>query len=398
MQMNHRLWTYGYHLLAESMLLFLLMLPILRFIMGDGSVPYWTYLSIICIMTAVLTYLINKTLIYGTYIMLAPVWMFLFYLIGLPLVFSILCSVILTWRAIAIRSESELDREGLYLRVTIILTLLLAIFIHDIGVVIYGMLLCLILMIGYMMSHLFVIEYRERKQFQHRLWILVLGSFIFGAIIIVLAFDVVRYLLSQLWSIIQYVLLAIIEVLARIILPIFDVDLELPERELKLDGSVGGEFADLIEGITPSEVNLVPYMYGFLIVLGAGLLIFIFYRYFKRTFHSENRMEQDYDVQYIDLASNDNLDHKASFFTQLKERILKRPNHPARMLVYQFEKKYPRFAHETVEEWLQRLQLESTIPIYQKVRYGDQEITKAELEKLKQELETMDKKLKGELS
>lgn len=73
--------------------------------------------------------------------------------------------------------------------------------------------------------------------------------------------------------------------------------------------------------------------------------------------------------------------------------------HPARKAVLHFEefaKKQGlgRHSSETIEEWLTRIEVNTDIGIYQRVRYGDMEISEEELQQLKDELTEMETRLK----
>lgn len=403
MQSKHTILTYAYHFLSESIILFLLMLPIFHFYYIDVETPYWTYLVVVVFMSLVFSFFTKKTNMYGIYILTAPICIGLFYLAGLPIVMSVLMSGLLIWRYLDIRRDTGLNRETTYLKWAVSITLILILIVKDIEIVIYALLLFLILMAGYIISHLVVVEKEKRKQFNHSLWGIIIGSFIIGTIGILFAFDFVRFLIVKVWELIRFLMLALIEFVASIILPLFDFKLDPPENELEMDGQVGGEFQDLIEGVSPGDHgDLMTYMYWALIAIIVGLLIFIVIRFFRRKFEVVSEEQNADQITYYELDVDLSHQNKRSLFERLKDRAQKRTMHPARKMVYQFEKKlakreFGRRPYETIEEWLRRIQMDVDIYVYQKVRYGEQDVTQKELESLENDIKEMERKLEEEL-
>lgn len=401
MQNKHVLVTYVYHFLSESIILFLLTVPIFHFYVNVAT-PYWTYLGVVCVMCLVYTFYTKKTSIYGVYLLTAPVFIWLFYVVGIPIVMSVLFSGLLTWRYLDIRKDTGLNRESTYLRWAVSISLILVLMIKDMEIVIYALLIFLILMVGYLMSHLVVVEKEERKQFNHSLWGMIIGSFVLGAMSVLFAFDFVRFLISKVWAFIRYLLLVGIEFIASIVLAFFDFKLEAPENELKMEGQVGGEFQDLIEGVTPSDFgDLSTFMYWAFMTLIVGLLIFIVLRFIRRRFEIIGEDETAEQVSYYELDVDESEQTKPSLLERLKNRAQKRTIHPARKLVYQFEKKlakheYGRRSYETIEEWLKRIRMDVDISVYQKVRYGEHDVTEKELHDLRENIRKMERKLEGE--
>lgn len=83
--------------------------------------------------------------------------------------------------------------------------------------------------------------------------------------------------------------------------------------------------------------------------------------------------------------------------------MFRKPDHPIRKLLYQFEVRltkrgFGRQPHETIENWFTRLQLSDyNIQIYQKVRYGGEEVSEEEVRSFKKNLQQINEQLNQNL-
>ncbi|PAV27633.1 hypothetical protein CIL05_20950 [Virgibacillus profundi] len=69
-------------------------------------------------------------------------------------------------------------------------------------------------------------------------------------------------------------------------------------------------------------------------------------------------------------------------------------------MVYKFERQAiknnrGRYSFESIEDWFKRLKHDVNIATYQKVRYGDLEVSEQEIDQLGQQLKEIEQSFKG---
>src|SRR5690625_7470472 len=101
---------------------------------------------------------------------------------------------------------------------------------------------------------------------------------------------------------------------------------------------------------------------------------------------------------FYKIKINEKIKEKKIF--NILRNQLKKPKHPIRRYVLKLEKKtmphdYGRKPHETIEEWLKRIDIDTNLEIYQKVRYGKEEVTEQEAATLKAELRKIESSLRS---
>lgn len=395
MRNKHSQLTNAYCFMSEAIILFLLCLPFLHAIYDFK--PYWSYLGMVGFMCALFT-LYTRTNHQAIYILTAPIFMVIAWWIGLPIFFCIVIPILLTWRYILLREGKVEYTEVNYIVSTVMLTVVLVFWIKDIEIVLYAAFLFLIIIIGYLLSHLLVIEKEDQKQFQTRTWLYLLGISSAVGIIIYFLFDILRGLMAQVWFILQSIFLFVIREVSRLILPFLDFEIS-PGEQPELEGEVDGDYNDLIGNLEPSQLpNFLPYIiWGVLIILGI-IAIFIVMRLMKRKFTPEETEEiSSESVTYEQLTGKTKEERKS--FSERMRKMFRGSMHPARKAVLHFERfakkqGLGRQSSETIEEWLKRIEVNTDIGIYQRVRYGDMEISEEELQQLKDELTEMETRLK----
>src|SRR5699024_7484421 len=145
-----------------------------------------------------------------------------------------------------------------------------------IEIVFYIILLFSNIILGHLLSHLTVTAKEDQKQFEHRTWFYLLGSFAVVGIFIYFFFDVFRGVITQGWLFIQYLLIKAVHLLARIILPLFDIDIKRDNSDMKLDAKLEGDFKDVISN---QSVDELP-KYFLYIVWGIGIIIALLIVYY----------------------------------------------------------------------------------------------------------------------
>ena len=386
---SHPVFTFAYHFISEAIILFLIMLPVMhhRFLW----VPYWSYLIILlltCILFSVIT---ARTDSFSWYILMVPVLFIIFYLWDYPLLAAILFPVLFVWRYISIRKEEIINRENQYIIITIVLTALALLIVRDSRIMIFPFLQIIILITGYISSHLAALKKHDRKQFDSRLAVYFAGFLGSSALLFYAISDGIRNTVLGIWNGFLHLLGLSLGGVSNLLSFINVEEQEIPSETSESLGVRDGDRMEvrdfpLIESITSYiAIGLV------LILLILGLF------YWKRRFRSTGRQEaDDTAISYSELDPGQDRNGYS-----LKNRIkgmFKRPEHPVRKMVFRFEKiaaknKKGRKRFETIEDWFDRIGLESDIAVYQKVRYGETDVGNQETEALRLQLTEMEKQI-----
>ncbi|MBP1969489.1 cytochrome c biogenesis protein CcdA [Virgibacillus natechei] len=390
MQNNHPTITYAYHFMSEAIIIFLLALPIMHFHYEWGP-PYWSYLAIILLICFVFSVLTTYTKHYLWYIGLVPFMVGLFYVCDYPMVMSVSFSVLLTWRYSNIRQEGMISRENSYILFTIVLTTILLLWIEENRVLLYLFFQFILLVAGYISSHAAIVNKHERKQFDHRFWLYISLFLALGASVVFLLFDTVRYIITSIWNGITYLLGYGASMLAGFF---GDIDYEAEQHPETIESVQYQEESELGTSILDGVATYILSYLGITILI-IGIVIVLVLMLHKRKFTALKQPEVNESVSYSTLGEQT----KGKAFAKSRlTSLFKRPKHPARKMVFQFERQaaqsnYGRLKFETIEEWLRRLGIHTQLAVYQKARYGDENVSDKELEELNEQLE----KIKFEL-
>lgn len=397
MQSRHPLITYAYHFLSETIIIFIIAVPFFhhRF----AGVPYWDYLAVIFGTTAVFSLITAFTERYIWYWLMLPVLFVVFSLLDFPTLFVVLFSILFIWRYMAIRKEEGVNRENRYLVITIVLTVLVSFIVNDTRILLFPFVQFTFLTLGYIASHFAVMEERDRKQFDLKTPLLFGGIFGGAALLLYLLFDGVRYFVIGFWNFFRMTIDASINFIANNILSFWDVEkrtwADLPEQDVEYHGD--GYWNELQEFSATNA--LAPFLVIGIILVLATVVAAIIYFLWKRTPKVPKQQVEDSEgITYYDL------DEKSGKGNSFSEGGLKRyftgRLHPVRKMVLQFERRAAknnkaRKPFETIEEWLKRLGMQGDLDVYQRVRYGDSEVSAEERKVLKEQLQRMEEGLEG---
>jgi hypothetical protein len=395
MRNNHPILTYAYHFLSEAIILFLFVLPFLhhRFMWE----PYGSYI-ITAIAACIIFSVITKFSVhYVWYMLTAPILFIAFYFMDYPIVLSILFAGVFVWRYIDILHEEAVSRENNYIIITLVLTAINSIIVQDTRILVYPFILFAIILFGYIISHLAVVNKSERKQFNTRLPVYFIGMLAAGAGLLLLLFDVIRLIIVTAF---QGVLDFIGNVIASIahLFSFFEPQ-EMEPVELE-EGEAGenpmAEYWNELEGTSVME-TIAPYAIIIISLVFLTILVFVIVWFWKnRHYKRLNEVKQNESVLY----TNAELDRSPSLasFSQWRKRIFNKPAHPVRKMVYQFERtaakhQMGRRRSETIEAWLKRIGAEVDFHVYQKVRYADAEVGENEANELKEQIRKTENRL-----
>lgn len=391
MQSKHPEFTYSYHFLSQAIIVFLLAIPFLHF--GFEWVPYWSYLGVAAATAAIFLVYSRFGLPYGWYLASAPVIFGVFMLLNYPLLLSALFSVLLVWRFIAFRKEEVTHQENAYILYTLFLTMVMFVMVRDTELFLLLVIQFLILLFGYLLSHLHV-SGKEESLGGSRFWLLITGILAAVTLLSIPLMNFGRVVVVQTWNALTDFLVFALIKLAELF-P--DIDMPSGREEfspLPSEQVTEQKNEDMMETIY-SEAPIPDFLI-WLIILAALVVLYFIFKMFKRRFKPEEAAGASDIVSYSRLEEKE----KESFIKRIFRRSPKKPDHPIRELVFDFEHAAARHdrgrrEYETVEEWLERTDLKVDMTVYQKVRYGNKEVTSSEAETLKSQLKSIEQKLDG---
>lgn len=393
MQNNHLNITYAYHFLSEAIIIFLLALPFLHY--HYFWVPYGSYWMITLGACIVFTVITRFTTSYSAYILMAPVFCIVFYILDYPMLMAILFAGLFVWRYIDIRKEELISRENNYILFTLILTAFDVLLIDDSRIMLYPFFQFIILVLGYIVSNLAVVNKEDRKQFDKKLSLYFVGLLGLSAGVFYLLFAYARTTVIKIWDLLLALITGIFTVLAKL-LSFIDIE----KREWSDDQSSQGE-SDFEYWNKLEEFNIIDTI-GNYWVISLGLLFLAIVLFFvlilarKRFRGTIDQLE--IDDESVTYAKSNQIKQTSRSVMSPFHRFFKKPKHPIRKMIYQFESKAAktkkgRFDSETVEEWMVRTGWDVDLEVYEKVRYGSQDVSDQDIQLLKQQLKKVEGKL-----
>src|SRR5690606_14645878 len=120
---------HAYHFISEAIIVYLLLLPVVFH--HYMQVDYWIFIFLVLGLALTYTIIAKYSTGHLWYFLSVPVVIAVFLMVGYPLGLSITFTGLMTWRYIAIRSEMYLQRENMYLILTLVLTVLGLLFLRD---------------------------------------------------------------------------------------------------------------------------------------------------------------------------------------------------------------------------------------------------------------------------
>ncbi|SHF87289.1 hypothetical protein SAMN05216225_100780 [Ornithinibacillus halophilus] len=286
-----------------------------------------------------------------------------------------------------------IDQESNYLLITIFLSVINLIVVKDSFVMVYLLLQTTTILIGYIAAHFFNIKRDDQKNFNHKLipglaLSLLVGSGFFYWFANTPA-------LLKIWDGFIFI---VFRTVGLILSPLEFLDsLEFgkkreSEEEIVMTEPEFMEQSDretLVESIPTSTI--ITGIAIFVIIL---VILFIIRLYRQGLKNTEEKEKVHVDI-YDESINKTN--QAESWISKLFNFRSKKPDHRVRQLVFQFERraiKYDKGRHrfETLEDWLQRLGFKVNFEVYQKVRYGDLNVTQQEIETLEAELKEVEYK------
>lgn len=373
-------------LLSESIAFFFLLLPFIIF--SGFEYPYWSYLllsaMIIILFDVCLTYLKN-------YLVYLPILgaLFIFMVNGFhyPILPAIVWLGFMTWRNIRFDKHGPQLQPFALLMITTILLLIGIMFFYDSILIWFGVTQIGLIVGGTWLRLLFGTNSIKSMQFLKffclSALILLAGSMILYGVYPLLR-GMIGLLLAGVGFVFEKVVIGIVGLLAWLGLDLRFLEGIVDEKTYQQVTGNTGESMNQLEDL--AEVPPVP-SEGFDIINGWTITIFLIFMVIfagflaKKSYRKVAEKSESKPVSSIEYSSiSRDTNHDVNYLIQSK------PENPFRRKVFEFEQEAKerglgRHRNETIEEWFKRLNLKpENLNFYQKIRYGEMELTNSEEE------------------
>ncbi|MGP4077963.1 hypothetical protein [Halobacillus sp. K22] len=396
---GNKLVTMSYQYVSEGLAFFFFL-----FLMGKWSwislqVPLFSFLTVVTlslffflgasrISSSLLPVSIVSTLLVGIGV-----------ITGIPLVFSIMLSGFLVWRYLLHEQEADRENERFMLLFSTITAFGCMLFFAQTDIVVILALQYCVILLGYFFSHYLEVSKNDRKEGKKRLVILIVG-FAAGVSGLVALFQPLRFIISSSWQALSTVFLKGVQGFFYLLeLTGFEVSEIEPIEKLNQDQNTTEILRDPndsppLKNSEPSQQLAEAAQTGtiFLLIAGIVLILYIMYRLRKkRRTHQANVQRltyKSYELPYND-ENNDSVWRfkRSPADSPVRKRFLKFEE-------YARKHGYGRKYNEPIQYWFERVELQAeNIQLYQKVRYGNDQLSKEEESLFYNEVRELEKQL-----
>lgn len=387
--------TYGYYFYSEAIISFLIILPIINTFYQWK--PYLLYLALAIVITVLFSLIHMRTKRYAIFMIAGVGILVLFSLCGFPFALSFLFTVLLTWRYIHIQNKKDIERDRLYVKLILLLSIFHILVYAENIVLIFPFLQLLLGIAVQMIGNLITIEKRDRKRIDFRIWIYILLTFVIGAGGLLFVSNYIKTAFQTIWRILSSIIAFILSLplyLLEFLNFDYHTDYEPPENQKIKEERMNEQQPAMDSSIIENNVDFFYWIIAILAFIAVTLLIV---RHFKKKLPDRPEYVSHHNITYEHLLDKQK-NRKGVFFSK---RYFHAPNHPIRKLVHQFEKRAAksgkeRKPFETLEEWLTRIGFTTYLNTYQKVRYGNETVTEIEKRQLKNQLKKMSAQIEND--
>lgn len=379
MKERRQFLTDQYHFIAEMMFISIVVLIPIHYYY-DWIWGWNTFLPAIPL-CLIFYWLEVKGVEYKQYYFIVPFLFMTYLLLKFTVFVSLILSVLIIWRYLRIRQLLVSGREAFYIFITGVASLLAYLITKETMSIIFFFFQLLIVIFGFMYSHVAVMEKKKESWFAFRFSLNLLSFLIVGGLI-AYWISTQSYLLSA-WNKVEYTLLSLVGRVTYLF--------QFLENFFSEMIGEGDSEITLIEQPKFEEdgfnlISLFAMSYFIIGLIIAIICVFILMKILKRDPSSH---EGTGGRGVIGFLTN-NLTTTSNFLKRFKYRRIG-VKHPVRKLVHEFERKaiknkVGRKKSETLREWFTRIGLQVDVNTYQKVRYGKMDVTEQEINQLKMEL------------
>jgi hypothetical protein len=381
---KHQIISDMYHFISDMLLIFILAIPVMHFFYG--TVPFFSHLIIILLSCIIFTLVEKVNNNYTTFIFTLPILHLLFWTFNYPLLLNLVFSVLFVWRYLNIRNDLVTNRGLSYIMLTGFSSVCMYLITKEIAVMIYLILQFIILVFGFILSQIAVVDKQIISKLNYYLGLYYIG--LLSLVGFVCYWVISQFYLFQLWDKIVYVIFSFV---GRI-LYIFPFT---EEFEFKRAQNIAG-MGTSEEGVeySNSALTTIASIFGVNVLIGVFISLFGVFMLMMiyRKDYSPLDVANSGKVMNIISTSYNSLIIKSVLKSKMKNFVVYK-RHPIRKLIYDFERKakkgnYGRKKFETLEDWLPRIGIqEKNLESYQRIRYGNMDVSEREVEDLKRELD-----------
>lgn len=391
MVVKHQHITNTYHFISEGIIIYLAVIPFLFYYFE--TVPGWIYIALILGIGLAFLVCTKFTTSHLPAIIAIPIIILLFILVGYSYTVSVVFTGLLIWRYITIRTKTLLNNEATYLVITFALTIIGLLVIRDLEIIVFLIIQIFTIFLGFTISNLVMIKKEERNAFNRTIWLTWSGLFLLITFVVYYLSNTATKMMGAVWDIFGRALTVVVGVVAKGLEFLqFDLLVEKSQPSGDVPEEIGSSQEEMpINTYESGNFNLFLFIVTLVII---ALFILIIYRKLK---HKADIVEQSEQEQTNKVEQ---LDKRRQFFRRIVNRRKDKLDHPVRKLMYQLEKRAAkhqlgRRSYESIEEWFTRIGVEGDSIVYQKVRYGQLDVTVEEVEQLKAVLRLLEQKLKS---
>lgn len=390
MKRKARMTKHAYLYISEGIILFLIMLFATQF-SAAMEAPYWSYLGILFSSMVIFSLAAYFQLNLIIYLLGFTFLIFMFYSNDFSLSLTLIFSIVLTYRYLRLNQTDVHKDETLYIGTAAIFAALLFIIIRDTEIIWFLLIQYAVIFFGYWLVHFMMISKEEQTGFGKSFCLLIASFTVLSTAAFIFLTKVFQPLLGFVWEGIGRVTILVSTFFARLFqkikpqeTPLLDEEMASvlpPEQESELRSSIIEYIKDFVNSYLFISLLIITVLLFFLLLL-------------------VRRKKRDKEVEEKEQRLTTEITEMRGPAFQMSgkglRRLFKKPAHPVRKLVYQFEKKlakteYARKSFETIEKWLARISRGSELQIYQQVRYGNQDVSASEISTLKSELSELEK-------
>ncbi|MHA6251901.1 DUF4129 domain-containing protein [Oceanobacillus sp. CAU 1775] len=391
MDKNARIIAQFSHYINEGIIAFYIILIAIQF-SNTVEAPYWSFLVILLMSAVLFSFIAYRELNEILYIIMIPILAFAFYAADYMISLVVVFSIVLTYRYYRIAKTDIKRREAGYLGTSAILVILLTVFNGDNEIYWIFLIQFFLTFIGFYLMNLVIVSKSLQSDF------LVQFGKIIGIIVLAGGFaflflnEIVTRIVGLIWIVIGFLTAHISSFFAGLFYWVTpDPSIYDYEPEDEVTGIQSPELGEsIMEGVSSYAIILIVLAFAVIIIC----IVYLFHK-LRRPLRENEESEEVSEHQLRNDKMKQETNQPRKPFWQ---NFFKKPEHPARRLVFEFEKKlvksnYARLSHETLEKWLARIGDGTELVIYQRVRYGDKDVSEEELNQLKQELNNLANRL-----
>ncbi|WP_047981507.1 hypothetical protein [Ornithinibacillus contaminans] len=381
MKEKHREISYSYHFISEMILAFILLLPIMHFYYD--WIPFYSYLFLVGFSCVLFSLLVKRTVKNIHFYCLFPILLLLFFIFDYPLFLGALFSVLFIRRYLHIRNELVTNKEIKYLLATVLVSFIMYLITREPVTLLYLLFQLIVLDFGSILSHIAVIEKGSKSLLNYKLVVYFIMLVSLGGFV---SYGIVTHpFLFNLWDKIIYTTFSIVGRVLNVFQSIDEFEFQRGQQNLSLSNRAEDmEKSNVVFDTIAMFAGIYLFISVVLIMLGIVTVYFVLKKDDSPPDEFNAQLKNESNLVINGLNSNNSVKNRLKRFLKLKR-------HPVRKIVYDFEKaakknNYGRKQFETLEEWLPRIGIHKSFEAYQKIRYGNIDVSAEEVEDLRKEL------------